>query len=868
MFIYDEVHMNISIRILKLSVRIIEKLEESGVLTVFDLVRADLEGILDSEEIAKLKEVLGEHKRKKLFLELEEKTEDCPYRHLDEKYTLEELNLNLRTLNALSHSSIRNVSQLFGLVEQVKIYAVENLGTKSLVQLLGILKEIAERENLAAVIPIYSKNHASDALPVEKLGFSRGAITSLHKLGIFKLGKLREYYLQGVLLDLFSYKTLKAILEEFKKYYTEFPDSTFSYFRTMLIEDYYGKVSFSELLNFAKKNKLAFDLDKFIKKLSENTDLIIGNEEIRLPYFREKLKLVKIKKESEAIILERFSGATLQTVADKFRKTRERIRQIVRDRMADIAMFYEESFVKEYNKYVWHPAVFKKIFGLDDFSFNIVKYLGKKYTFDEEYVFPEEYMLELMEEGKIPAFDLDEFKDSLPEVFSERITIYGKTVPKLTKRQFMEYVIEHFVPDEGMHKSKIVKLAQKVADENNLDYKFDKYIDIVSNTVQGLQNVRHYDYGKLTPELVSELKKILYEVNSVYSCTFFHQKYPELMERADIRDGYELHFILRRLFAGEKEFEGKVDFNRQPMLAVHGKNYADVVVENWRKLKTPVRLPAFTNSLIKRYGYHAGTLVNVINSTLGDYISLKILYNFKPRVSEETLEKIRKIMKDDFYELGELTEILRKEGIKPSDYQYFSNFWLEDLGYKTHDVNYIIKEGYSSLKEIFFEKVLAEDVYKITEKDRQIRETTLILFVETLRQEYLAFQVSKDKLLNISYLEKRGLKTEDIKAYVQALAEILPKNRYFTYDSLLKEKYYRKHPALEKIEKMGLEKELLINFIRNVPGIKKTTKGNLFRISKKQSTVDDFVAQVFKETGFTNEELKNYIWDHYRFKVR
>ena len=123
-----------------------------------------------------------------------------------------------------------------------------------------------------------------------------------------------------------------------------------------------------------------------------------------------------------------------------------------------------------------------------------------------------------------------------------------------------------------------------------------------------------------------------------------------------------------------------------------------------RKLKTPVRLPAFTNSLIKRYGYHAGTLVNVINSTLGDYISLRILYNFKPRVSEETLEKIRKIMKDDFYELGELTEILRKEGIKPSDYQYFSNFWLEDLGYKTHDVNYIIKEGYSSLKEIFLRR--------------------------------------------------------------------------------------------------------------------------------------------------------------------
>ena len=161
---------------------------------------------------------------------------------------------------------------------------------------------------------------------------------------------------------------------------------------------------------------------------------------------------------------------------------------------------------------------------------------------------------------------------------------------------------------------------------------------------------------------------------------------------------------------------------------------------------------------------------------------------------------------------------------------------------------------------------MQEDVYKITEKDRQIRETTLILFVETLAG--VPCFPGKQGQAPEHLLFGKGIETEDIKAYVQALAEILPKNRYFTYDSLLKEKYYRKHPALEKIEKMGLEKELLINFIRNVPGIKKTTKGNLFRISKKQSTVDDFVAQVFKETGFTNEELKNYIWDHYRFKVR
>lgn len=859
--------MNISIRILNLSNNLIMKLEECSILTIFDLVRAEL-GEFNPEEQNEVRKVLGGYKKKKLKLELEGITKTSFGKDLDERYSLADLDLNLRTLNALANNSIQTVSELLELVEDIKIYAVENLGTKSIIQLMDKLNEIVAFEKLDKIIPIYYKHHPSDSLLVEKLGFSLGAINSLHNLGITELGKLRAYYLEGKLLDVFSYKTLKAILEEFKKYYTELPNPDFSYFKTLLIEKYFGKITLRELKTHALREGFALNLTEFLKRLAEATDLIISSEDIRLPYFREKLKEVKLKPESKAILIERFKGATLQMVADKFKKTRERIRQIVRDRMNNISMFYEESFVKEYNKYVWHPQVFKKLFGLDDFSFNIVKYLGYRFTFEEEYFFPEAYVIELMERGKIPKIDLEEFKDSLPEVFSERISIYGEIVPKLTKRQFLEYVIEHFVPKEGLHKREIVKIAEKVARENNLDYHYDKYIDIVSNTVQGLQNVRYYDYERLTPEIIAALRKIIYEVDSVYSCNFFYQKYPELMKKADIKDGYELHFILRRLFAESGEFVGKVDFNRQPMIAVHGKTYADVVVENWQKLKSPIKLSTFTNSLIKRYGYHPGTLVNIINSTLGDYISLKVLYNYKPVLKPEVLDKITEVMEDEFYELTELAEILNNEGIKTADYQYFSNFWLKDFGYKTHDVNYIIKKEYSSLKEILFKNVLNKDIYTITKKDKKIRETTLILFIETLRQEYLAFQVGKRKLVNIRHLEKSGVKAEDIKTYVQALERIIPKNRYFTYESLLKEKYYLNDPALEKLEKMDLDKELMINFIRNIPGIKKTTKGNLFRISKKQSTVNDFLKQVQSETGFDEDEAKEYILKHYEFKIR
>ena len=178
-------------------------------------------------------------------------------------------------------------------------------------------------------------------------------------------------------------------------------------------------------------------------------------------------------------------------------------------------------------------------------------------------------------------------------------------------------------------------------------------------------------------------------------------------------------------------------------------------------------------------------------------------------------------MSDNFYELDELAAILEERGVGKERYQYFSNRWLRGLGYKTHDINYIIKEEFASLKDVFFTRVLSADEYQLTDKDYRMRDTTLILFIETLRSEYRAFLV-KDKLINIRCLEKRGVTETDIRDYVKALTGYLREGEYFTYESLLKDKYYLSDPALEKIERMNLERELIINFIRNVPGIKKS----------------------------------------------
>ena len=68
---------------------------------------------------------------------------------------------------------------------------------------------------------------------------------------------------------------------------------------------------------------------------------------------------------------------------------------------------------------------------------------------------------------------------------------------------------------------------------------------------------------------------------------------------------------------------------------------------------------------------------------------------------------------------------------------------------------------------------------------------------------------------------------------------------------------------------MNLEPELIINFIRNVPGIKKTTKGNLFRIADKLTTLTGFINYVAKRHNPKSKaELKDIILNHYGLEIR
>ena len=139
------------------------------------------------------------------------------------------------------------------------------------------------------------------------------------------------------------------------------------------------------------------------------------------------------------------------------------------------------------------------------------------------------------------------------------------------------------------------------------------------------------------------------------------------MQKYDIRDGYELHFILRRYFSEDEEILKIVDFNRQPMIAKKGLTFSDVVLQYWENLKEKVSIDDFADDLIEKHSFHRGTLINIINSTLGNYISLRIIYPYEAKLDPNIKAKVKEILIDDFYELQELADIFAENGIKKNN---------------------------------------------------------------------------------------------------------------------------------------------------------------------------------------------------------
>ncbi|MFA5219789.1 MAG: sigma factor-like helix-turn-helix DNA-binding protein [Bacilli bacterium] len=837
------------IRILNMDASIVQRLEKANLYTVNSVINADLEKIgFESNTINYIKNFISNYIDKGISAELIHKWARRDFSFLDTKYSLFDLEMPVRTYNSLIRNKITKISQLVNIVINFKTGYLKGFGNRSSIIVIKIVKKIIEKEGIENTI--FDIEHPIDALFVNKIGISNNNINSLKERNIITLQDLRLSFINGDIFNWFNTKTINAILDVFEKYLTENNSLNFIFLKNKLMHFWFGFVTIDKLNELYGKGKVVVS-DEYLKRVNKDEHLLVEDGVIRLKYFKEVVFDSNFKARIKDIILKRFSGNTLQEIATVYHLTRERIRQIIRDRCVNINFFYEASFFKEYNKFNWHPEIFKTVYNLDDFSYNVISYYTDKKE-SSHYDLPLEYIESINNNLLFTKTNFNVLELKTEKIFGKIITIYGKKVNYLSKKDFLEYVIANYLPSYGLHKSEILKLANMVSKENDLTYHFSTFVDVIDNIVIGLRNIRYYNYKNLMNEDINKLFTILSNIEGVYSATYFYDQYPDLMKKIDINDGYELHSLLKHIFENNNEIKNKIEFLRQPIIAQKGSNVNLLVKSEWGKLTGNIKVSDFAKKLIERYGFHKFTILNNINNVLGNYIFDKILYNFEAIVSDEILNKIKIYFVDSYYEAKQITTILEKNGFTKKDFYYFSNTWLNKIGYKTHDMNYIINVKYKSIKDVFIKDLKDYDIYELGVKESYIKNTTLMMITETMRKYYHGFRVD-NKIYTIKYFVKQGITKQLLKKYVKTLEDYLPLNFYFTYDYLLKQNYQKDNETFEKIENANIPKEIILHLLKNVKGMKKSTKGNLFCRTSKTVLVEDFLKQL-KQTYNVNDE--------------
>ena len=838
------------IRILNMESSIVQKLEEVNLYTVSGVLNADLSKLgFESNTINYISHFISNYIDTGIKAELTQKWARRDFTFLDIKYRLSDFEMPARTYNSLLKNKITKVSSLINVVINFKTGYLKGFGNRSSIRVIEIVKTLIEKEGIENTI--FDVEHPADGLTIEKTGISKNNISSLNDLNVVTLKDLRMSFINGDMFNWFNTKTINSILDVFEKYLTENNALNFIFLKNKLMHFWFGSIAIKKLNDLYGKEQDIVTED-YLARLQNDEHLVIEDGIIRLKYFKEIVFEGSFKARIKDIMLKRFSGKTLQEIANVYNLTRERIRQIIRDRSENIKIFYEIAFLKEYNKFNWHPEIFKTVYNLDDFSYNVISfYADKKET--SNYDLPLEYIDVINSNPMFTKTNFNVLDSKTETIFGKVITIYGKKINSPSKKDFLEYVIENYLPSYGLHKTKILELANKVAKDNGLDFHYTTFIDSTDNVVIGLKNIRYYNYKTITNESINQLFQILDNIDAVFSATYFYDENPELMKKIDINDGYELHSLLKHVFENNNEIKDKIEFLRQPIIGKKGLNVNSLVKKEWEKLTENTFVNTFAKQLIEEYGFHKFTILNNINYVLGDYIFDKTLYHFEAQVSDETLDKIKGLFVDSYYEATQITNILEDNGFTKKDYSYFSNTWLNKIGYKTHDMNYIINGEYKSIKDIFFKEIKDFEVYDFGEKESYIKDTTLMMITESLRKDYLGFRV-EDSIYTIKYFEKQGLSKQDLQEYVKSLERHLPYNFYFTYDYLLKQNYQNDKRIFTFIEKANLPKEIILHLLKNVKGMKKSTKGNLFCRTNKAVLVEDFSEQIKKIFNVEEDE--------------
>lgn len=633
----------------------------------------------------------------------------------------------------------------------------------------------------------------------------------------------------------------------------------------------FGGVSFKEIIV-----KFPEDLDVTRVKKCIGT-LLAENEleyvDFRLyrvyPSFFDVLEESNFEFDEKDMMLKKFNGMTLEAIAKERGITRERVRQKIEKNLKKLrigyhtqtgfSVFDEDYYAYLYSNYEVHKELWLEYLGVSDKIFG--------------------YLINTCSKGKKPIEEaltdtnVDLILKYKIQNYLNRNKVFINDVLVDRNRQSIEdYALTQICKDE-LSFEEFAEDYNKLLEENGVPFD-DKifYTEEVRRTranrlsdsmkclwKQG-ERLRYYDIeGYDYTELLQTLHLENFE-NIEISTLKFMEDYPEVMDKYDIRDQYELHNLLKKTV--DVNNYNNLVFHRQPMLQF-GEFDRDEAIYNILQIVSPVTAEELAEYVHMEYGYDKITSMWNYFKYLNQYYHNGVYSVDFKKIPENRIAVLMENLTEDFYFIADIKNIY-KNLFGESNVEEINPLSLKSLGFTVLGT-YVVK-GFKSAEAYFTHLLTDNGVYDISKYNEKYNSITMYRQVYyALRQNYDFFLFDSNQAITMNRLSKLGITKDDITQFCDVVENFVNEQSYFTMHSL------REMGFKSKLDELGFDDYFYANILAmdprfawqyvfgNIVLFSKTNQKDdniskksflLYTLSKYDSIeIDDFIADFLEEYG-------------------
>ncbi len=497
-----------------------------------------------------------------------------------------------------------------------------------------------------------------------------------------------------------------------------------------------------------------------------------------------------LKEDDKNIIIKKQGGMTLEAIAQEYGLTRERVRQKVNNGIRklrgelqntyEISTFDEDYYSYLFTTYEAYKEMWLNFLGVSDMTFGYLTSFCSKGSKPIE---------EALADPKIDLSLKFKIQDYLNR---NKILIDGILIER-RRVDIENYAISKLCTDELTFDA-FTEQYNNLLKENGIE--FDEkiyYTDDVRRTRTNHfgtsmhclwkhgERLRYYDIaGHDYTELLETLNLDKFR-NIEISTLKFMEDYPDVMDKYDIRDQYELHNLLKKII-NEDDYHD-IDFNRQPMIQF-GEFDREAAIYSVLEAVAPVTIEELAEYVHMEFGYDKMT------ATMSYFKHLTPFYhqgvysiNFK-RIPEERVSLFKEKLTEDFYYISEIKD-LYKENFGDVDLEEINPLSLKALGFKVN-TTYVI-QNFPSAEAYFSHILTSQDVYDISEMNsKYANNKTYYVIYKGMRKSYDILFFERNQVITINRLNKLGIGKEDIQLFCDKVADFIDNRSYFTVHSLKK----------------------------------------------------------------------------------